>query len=116
VPVSEVVIDVNDVTECDAFIDAAARGAKYRAWRLARARAASTERIGRTHALYRSTVVRVARASPTAPPTAPSQWWPCLFSLGAPLSFSVPRPTSIVYVVRLQRVRPREPPGDVDHM
>ena len=52
-PLSEVVIDVNDVTERDAFISAAG-GAKYPAWELARARAASTGRISRTDALYRS--------------------------------------------------------------
>ena len=38
---------MNDVTERDAFIGAAG-GAKYRAWELGRARAASTGRISRT--------------------------------------------------------------------
>ncbi|MGH2881216.1 MAG: hypothetical protein ACRDPA_00695, partial [Solirubrobacteraceae bacterium] len=60
---------MNDVTERDAFISAAS-GAKYPAWELARARAASTRRISRTDALHRSSVVRAARASPAAPPTA----------------------------------------------
>jgi len=83
------VSDVNDVTERDAFIRAAG-GAKYPTWELARAQAASTERSSRTDALYRSSVVGAARASPTAPPTAWSQRWPCLFSPGAPLSFSDP--------------------------
>jgi hypothetical protein len=40
------VIDVNDVTERDAFISAAG-DAKYPAWELARARAVSTGRISR---------------------------------------------------------------------
>ena len=52
-PLSEVVIDVNDVTDHDAFISATG-GAEYPAWELARARAASTGRISRTDALDRS--------------------------------------------------------------
>ena len=46
-------IDVNDQTERDAFISATG-DAKYPAWELARARVASTGRISRTDALYRS--------------------------------------------------------------
>ena len=48
-------IDVNDVTERDAFIGAPG-GAKYPAWELARARAASTGRISRTDAAPQSSV------------------------------------------------------------
>jgi len=109
------VIDVNDVTERDAFISAAG-GANYPTWQLARARAASAGRISRTDASHRLLRRPCGQSVPTAPPTASSQRLPCLFSPGAPLSFSDPRPTSVVYFVRLQRVRRREPPGDVDHM
>jgi hypothetical protein len=87
----------------NAFISAAG-GAKYPAWARARARAASTGRISRTDALNRSLSRLCAQSVPRRAAYGIVAAVAVPVSPGAPLSFSDPRPTSVVYVVRPQRV------------